>query len=70
MEWIPCKEKLPGQHEAVYLITTDGGYMCSCRWTDDRCGLGIHGEWGWHIIDKPQYAKVVAWMPYEPYKGE
>ena len=34
-------------------------------------GLGSNewSKWGWHIMDKPQYAKVVAWMPLKPWKG-
>lgn len=69
--WIPCSERLPKKEEATYLICTEGGYMCSCRWTNDMYGLGSneYSEWGWHIMDKPQYAKVVAWMEMEPWKG-
>ena len=45
--------------------------MCSCRWTNDMYGLGSNewSEWGWHVMDKPQYAKVVAWAKKEPWKG-
>lgn len=70
-EWIPCSERLPKKEEATYLICTEGGYMYSCRWTNDMYGLGSneYSEWGWHIMDKPQYAKVVAWMEMEPWKG-
>ena len=70
-EWIPCSERLPKKERATYLICTEGGYMCSCRWTNDMYGLGSNewSEWGWHIMDKPQYAKVVAWMEMEPWKG-
>lgn len=69
--WIPCSERLPNKESATYLICTDGGYMCSCRWTNDMYGLSSHewSEWGWHIMDTPQYAKVVAWMELEPWKG-
>lgn len=34
-------------------------------------GLGANewSKWGWHVMDKPQYSEVVAWMPLpEPYK--
>lgn len=70
-EWISCSERLPKKERATYLICTESGYMCSCRWTNDMYGFGSHewSEWGWHIMDKPQYAKVVAWMEMEPWKG-
>lgn len=70
-EWIPCSERLPKKERTTYLICTEGGYMCSCRWTNDMYGLGSNewSKWGWHIMDKPQYAKVVAWMPLKPWKG-
>ena len=69
--WILCSERLPKKEEATYLICTETGYMCSCRWTNDMYGLGSNewSKWGWHIMDKPQYAKVVAWMPLKPWKG-
>ena len=70
-QWIPCSERLPKKERATYLICTESGYMYSCRWTNDMYGLGLHewSEWGWHIMDMPQYAKVVAWMEMEPWKG-
>ena len=70
-EWIPCSERLPKKEEATYLICTEDGYMCSCRWTNNMYGLRSNewSKWGWHVMDKPQYAKVAAWMPWEPWKG-
>lgn len=70
-EWIPCRERMPKKEEATYLICTETGHMCSCRWTNNMYGLGSNewSKWGWHIMDKPQYAKVVAWMPLKPWKG-
>lgn len=69
--WIPCSERMPKKERATYLICTESGYMYSCRWTNDMYGLGSHewSKWGWHIMDKPQYAKVVAWMEMKPWKG-
>lgn len=69
--WIPCSERLPKKEEATYLICTETGHMCSCRWTNNMYGLRSNewSKWGWHIMDKPQYAKVVAWMPLKPWKG-
>lgn len=69
--WTPCSERLPKKERATYLICTERGYMCLCRWTNDMYGLGSNewSEWGWHIMDKPQYAKVVAWMEMELWKG-
>ena len=71
MEWIPCSDGLPKKEEATYLICTEDGYMCSCRWTNDMYGFGSNewSEWGWHIMDKPLYAKVVAWSKMKPWKG-
>lgn len=67
--WIPCGERLPLEQEADYWICTNKGYQCQCRWTRDRYGLGLYHEWGWKLIDIPQYTHVVAWQPLpEPYK--
>lgn len=71
--WIPCSKRLPKKEERSYWICLDGGGQCQCRWTNDMHGLGAneYSEWGWHIMDKPQYSIVVAWMPLpEPWKGE
>lgn len=71
--WIPCSERLPKKEERSYWICLDGGGQCQCRWTNDMYGFGAneYSKWGWHIMDKPQYSKVVAWMPLpEPYGGE
>ena len=71
LQWISCSERLPETDKArSYWICTDGGYQCQCRWSNDMYGLGAneYSEWGWHIMDKPQYARVIAWMPLpEPY---
>lgn len=70
-QWIPCSERLPNEKEGVYLICTDYGYLCSCRWTNDVYGLGATewSAWGWHRLDVPQYSRVVAWMDLKPWKG-
>lgn len=71
--WTPCSERLPKKEEQSYWICLDSGGQCQCRWTNDMYGFGAneYSEWGWHIMDKPQYSKVVAWMPLpEPYKAE
>lgn len=72
-QWVPCSEKLPKKEERSYWICLDSGGQCQCRWTNDMYGLGAneHSKWGWHIMDKPQYSKVTAWMPLpKPWKGE
>ena len=70
-KWIPCEERLPDETEAVYLICTEGGYMCSCRWTNvNPLWTDLTTEWHWSPFDKPQYSKVVAWMPLKPYEME
>lgn len=65
-QWMPCSERLPETDKArSYWVCTDAGYQCQCRWSNDMYGLGAneYSEWGWHIMDKPQYARVIAWMP-------
>ena len=71
--WTPCSERLPEEEDKDYWVCLDNGGQCQCRWTNDVFGLGAHewSEWGWSVIDKPQYARIVAWQPLqEPYKGE
>lgn len=69
--WTPVSE-LPPEEEEVYLIQTDDGYMCNCRWTNRNHLLtDLTTDWHWHIMDVPQYSKVVAWMELpEPYREE
>lgn len=73
-KWIPVTERLPEKELEIYWICTDSGYQCECRWTNNMYGLGESDRWRWHIMDKPQYQKVVAWRelpdPYEPPKEE
>ena len=71
--WIPCKEKLPEEKVRSYWVCLETGGQCQCRWTNDMYGLGTNewSTWGWHIMDKPQYSKVIAWIPLpEPYREE
>ena len=70
--WIPVTERLPNKEEKSYWVCLEGGGQCQCRWTNDMYGLGANewSKWGWHVMDKPQYSVIVAWMPLpEPYKG-
>ena len=69
-QWIPCSERLPEEENKSYWICTDGGYQCECRWTNvNHLWTNLTTDWHWHIMDVPQYSKVVAWMPLpEPYK--
>ena len=71
-QWIPCSERLPEEENKSYWICTDGGYQCECRWTNvNHFWTNLTTDWHWHIMDIPQYTKVIAWMPLpEPYKGE
>lgn len=68
--WIPCGERLPENVKKNYWVCTDMGYQCECRWTNvNHFWTELTTEWHWHIMDTPQYSKVVAWMPLpEPYK--
>ena len=70
--WIPVTERLPNKEEKSYWVCLEGGGQCQCRWTNDMYGLGANewSKWGWHVMDKPQYSVIVAWMPLpEPFKG-
>ena len=70
-KWIPCEERTPNETKATYLICTDNGYMCSCRWTNvNPFWTDLTTEWHWNLFDIPQYSKVVAWMPLKPYEME
>ena len=67
--WIPCEERLPEKEEKAYLVYLDNGHVCECRWWClDPVFLKPTDNWRWHLMDKPQYTKVLAWMPLpEPY---
>lgn len=70
-EWIPASKK-PEEEEKTYLIQTDGGYMCICKWTNvNHFWTDSTTDWHWHITDVLQYSKVIAWMSLpEPYDEE
>ena len=70
--WIPCSEKLPSEEKASYLICTDSGYMCECRWTDaNPFWTHLKTDWHWNMADIPRYSKVIAWMPLlKPYRED
>ena len=61
--WISIEEWLPEKAKEVYWCFTDAGAMCECRWTNDRFGMGASENWGWNIMDVPQYQQVTHWMP-------
>ena len=63
-------EEPPKEEYRTYLVYTDTGYMCSCRWTNNMYGLGESDRWGWSIEDVPQFQKVTHWMPIEPPKED
>lgn len=69
-QWIPVSEKTPPNEEKSYWICTEGGYQCQCRWTNtNHVFTYLTSDWHWHIMDIPQYDKVVAWMQLpEQYK--
>jgi len=70
--WIPCSERLPEEQKKSYWVCTDFGYQCECRWTNiNHFWTQLTTDWHWHLMDVPQYAKVVAWMPLpKPYKTD
>lgn len=69
-QWIPCSERLPIAKHKTYWICTDTGHQCECRWTNvNHFWTNLTTEWHWHIMDIPQYIKVVAWCELpEPYR--
>lgn len=72
LKWIPYKDKRPTEKEEKYLVQTDSGYVCECRWTNvNHIWTELTTYWHWHIFDIPQYSKVVAWMALpKPYIEE
>ena len=61
--WIPVTERLPSEELCFYLCYTDKGVIVECLWTNNKYGLGPFGEWGWRLMDVPQYQRVTHWMP-------
>jgi len=70
--WIPCSKRPPIAKHKTYWICTDTGYQCECRWTNvNHFWTDLTSKWHWHIMDIPQYSKVVAWRELpEPYREE
>lgn len=70
--WIPCSKKTPTAKHKTYWICTDTGYQCECRWTNvNLFWTDLTTEWHWHIMDIPQYSKVVAWRELpDPWEGD
>ena len=65
--WIPISERLPDEEKKVYWVCTDGGYQFQCRWTNiNHFWTDLTTDWHWHIMDVPQYSKVIAWRPLPP----
>ena len=71
-QWIPCSKRTPTAKRKTYWICTDTGYQCECRWTNVNIfWTDLTTEWHWHIMDIPQYSKVVAWRELpDPWEGE
>ena len=71
-EWIPVSKKLPEEENKNYWVCTDSGYQCECRWTNvNHFWTDLTTDWHWHIMDIPQYSKIIAWMSLpEPYKED
>lgn len=62
-KWRPASDP-PPEEDGTYLIRTEGGYVCSCRWTNTNpFWTDQTTEWHWCIFDIPQYNKVAEWMP-------
>ena len=53
----------PPDYEEEYLVQLNSGEFAICRWTNiNHFWTDLTTNWHWHIIDVPQYTKVVAWM--------
>lgn len=70
-KWISVEDALPKNELETYWVYTSVGSQHSCRWTNNRFGLGVSDKWGWSVFDIPQYTVVTHWMPLlEPPKEE
>lgn len=69
--WIPMTERPPEEELRFYSCYTNKGVVVECLWTNNKYGLGPCGEWGWRLMDVPQYQHITHWMPLpEPPKEE
>lgn len=80
--WIPISERLPEKH-GDYLVTLENGDVFNCYFNPDYCYDG-HDNGAFTYTqeyfdnktigslgsEEIVFDGVVAWMPYEPYKGE
>lgn len=70
-KWISVEDALPKNELETYWVYTSVGSQHSCRWTNNRFGLGVSDKWGWSVFDIPQYTVVTHWMNLpEPTKEE
>ena len=66
--WIPCSERLPDIKEGKYASDC---VLVTLKWWDGEISetVGWYNRTGTWSEDG-KMSKVIAWMPYEPYKGE
>ena len=66
--WIPCSERLPDIKEGEYASDC---VLVTLKWWDGEISetVGWYNRTGTWSEDG-KMSKVIAWMPYEPYKGE
>ena len=67
-KWILCSEKLPDIKEGKYASDC---VLVTLKWFDGEISETV----GWYNrtgtwSEGGAMSKVIAWMPYEPYKGE
>ena len=67
-KWIPCSERLPDIKEGKYASDC---VLVTLKWWDGEISetVGWYNRTGTWSEDG-KMSKVIAWMPYEPYKGE
>lgn len=66
-QWVSVNDRLPKDGKETYLIYTNTGYICECRWTNvNPIWTNQTIEWHWCIFDIPHYTEVIAWMPKPP----
>ena len=67
-KWIPCSERLPDIKEGEYASDC---VLVTLKWWDGEISetVGWYNRTGTWSEDG-KMSIVIAWMPYEPYKGE